>query len=253
MATDQEFLQKMFDQKIGRIGKFATKNPEVWDAITCAFLSVNLIDDWIPTLPNLSEVEFHRYLMRKTVTDYLRESFFLILDTSLDAGIALLRMSAELARDIRVIGNDSQKLAIWLDRQKSATKRQYRDHFKFDESDCEEAYVYKLYKLASSLGVHGHTTDAFQRIIVGHLNHNGQDFAKLEVSAFAVLNTLNIWMCAFFPVNNLSLRQFLTDRSREIQDPGKLYFSMLHTFSKVVVAFGRMVKDNAKELRSIQY
>ena len=72
------------------------------------------------TLEHMPEDECSnaRYMLWKTMYDYIEQSLILLLKTRIDEGYALLRMAAELSRDIaRIPENDN--FILWKERANS--------------------------------------------------------------------------------------------------------------------------------------
>ena len=67
--------------------------------------------------PGITSIETHRLTMWQSVTNYQGQSLILLLDHRLDSGYALLRLAAELSRDVYCIGNDESRLKLGLKRE----------------------------------------------------------------------------------------------------------------------------------------
>ncbi len=149
-------LDNLLNRKIASLQDFRRNQERLWVTIGSGFLASEILIQSASVLPDLTEPETHRLVMWWTVRDYQAESLFLLLDTRLDEGIALLRMAAELVRDLARIADDADHLKIWLDRSNPQIKKRHRRIFRFNDDDELEKYIHKLYTLASDHGIHGH-------------------------------------------------------------------------------------------------
>ena len=77
----------------------------------------------------LADLSSTQMLMWQTVLEYQMESFFLLICRRLDLGLAVLRMAAELARDIARIGGHHNRLDIWLSRGKGKMEQKRYQEF----------------------------------------------------------------------------------------------------------------------------
>lgn len=144
-------------------------------------------------------------MMWQTVRLYQIHSLFLVLAQQLDGGMALLRMAAELTRDIVHIGDSHERLELWLARADPARRNKYRKTFRFDTSDPIMAYVKKTYDLASAWGVHSHLTAASQLAVA----ETAEGVARLVVEDSAVDSSFAVWACAFVPIQLACITTFL--------------------------------------------
>jgi hypothetical protein len=168
-------------------------------------------------------------MMWWTVLDYQMESFFLCINRQLDLALASLRMAAELTRDVARIGNDEAKLHMWLNRSDRATKQKYRRKFRFDDSDELEKYIHRLYDLASDFGVHGHNLRSVALEPVKFLE-NGK-YVVLEVPDMEVFKSLEIWLAAFFPLQAVCSRCFVSDRKSQLAEPYRHFQNVWNAFN----------------------
>jgi hypothetical protein len=159
----------------------------------------------IATIPELPTNAVHRFMMWQTARLYQLHSLFLLLAQQLDGGMALLRMAAELTRDISHIGDSPERLDLWLARSEPARKKEYRREFRFDESDPIMAYVKRAYDLASTWGVHSHLTAASHLAVAD----TAQGVARLIVDDSAVNRSFMVWACAFVPIQLACIKTFL--------------------------------------------
>jgi hypothetical protein len=153
-------LDTFLERKLANLREFRKNQEVVWITVSGALLVSRTLIAAIATDGLLRSAPApHRLMMWQTVLSYQTESFFLLVDRRIDEGLALLRMAAELARDIIRIGDSEDQLEIWLSRLKGKQqKKAFRDKFRFIDSDETEKYVHKLYDLASNIGIHGHSS-----------------------------------------------------------------------------------------------
>lgn len=155
-------------------------------------------------------IETYRWLFWQILFNYQQQSLLLIVGGNTDAGLALLRLATELARDIAFIGNDPKRLELWLNRRDRKNQREYRKLFRFDETDSFGAFARQAYDLCSELGVHGHLSDLAGGEWVGTFDHpQGAKFALRKISESGILRALQIWLGAFTPLHILCLETFL--------------------------------------------
>ncbi len=203
-------LDSLLERKLANFREFQKGQEGVWGTISGAYLVSRGLVAAVAKDGALSTVGAHRLMMWQTVLEYQMESFFLLIDRRLDEGLALLRMAAELARDVARISDDATQLNAWLNRTNGKAQRNaYRDAFRFSDSDSTEAYVHKLYDLASTFGIHGHMLTS-SNLKPNHQSPDGKVLA-LEVPDVEVYRTLAIWLAAFFPLQELCHRAFRSD------------------------------------------
>lgn len=244
-------LDGMLARKLKNIQQFRAEQDTTWALANSAVLAVRASIDIAALHGCASPTDAHRVMMWYTVVDYEIESFFLILDRKLGEGVALLRMAAELARDMACINKNPANLHIWLKREKKEAQKDYRKTFRFDEADPLQAYVLKLYDLASGMGVHGHVLTSVNMKPVDQ-SPDG-DFVSLAVPDLAVYQTLELWLAAFFPINEL----FAAGFDWELNEPMKItrsnYNQMMNLFSGAFVAYRKgLAGMNADALGPVQ-
>ena len=167
----------------------------------------------VATTPKLPTNAVHRLMMWQTARLYQIHSLFLLLAQQLDGGMALLRMAAELTRDIAHIGDSPERLSLWLSRSDPASRRAYRKQFRFDESDPVMVHIKRTYDLTSTWGVHSHLTAASHLAVAGIT----EGVARLTVEDGAVDRSFLVWACAFGPIQLACLRTFLPALGDKLQ------------------------------------
>jgi hypothetical protein len=198
-------------------------------------VSRNLIDSLVQD-DLLTKVLVHRLMMWQTAVSYEMDSFFLLLDRKLDEGLALLRMAAELARDVARIGDDQGLLEVWLRRAEGKEQRKaFKKLFRFVESDVTERHVRKLYDLASNFGVHGHNSSNMYTY-VRSTSPDGK-LVALEVLDVVVYRTLEIWLASFFPLQELCFRTFGSACGTNSKQAHEHYRKMSEEFDVVFKIF----------------
>ena len=134
----------------------------------------------------------------QTAADYQVQSIEHLCAGELDTGMAILRMSAELARDAVVISRDSKNLDLWINREDR--HQEYRRTFKFDHGTRDGKHANELYTLTTQFGVHGHHTSAI-----------GAKPSLAKPGMFAVsprtqLKCIAVWFTSLGPIGGLFLR-----------------------------------------------
>jgi len=214
---DTPKLDNFLNRKITDLRDFRQNQEQLWHVADGVYLVCEGLIRSAVVLPELTIQETHRAMMWWTVLDYQMESFFLCINRQLDLAVASLRMAAELTRDVARIGNDEAKMAIWLNRSDPAMQKKYRREFRFEDSDELEKYIHRLYDLASRFGVHGHTQRSAALEPVKFLE-NGK-YVVLEVADMEVFKTLEIWLAAFYPLQAVCSRCFVSDRKSQLAEP----------------------------------
>ena len=138
------------------ISRFKKGYPDLWRVFGDSINLARAIPYAIGQQDGLTEIEMHRLFLWQKVLHYQTQSLFLLLQSQLDAGFALLRLAAELSRDVIRIADDEKVLAIWLERE--TKPNEYKKRFKFMLNVPDEEAVHTVYKFASKYGVHGHRT-----------------------------------------------------------------------------------------------
>ena len=180
--------------------------------------------------------------MWQTVLDYQTQSVILILQHNLNTGLALLRMAAELSRDVHVIGSDEARLSLWM--EKNEKRREYQKTFKFNRSLPQAQIVFDIYKLCSAFGVHGHVSNSMHSELVGRAGKDGQ-FALLDVSEIGVLESVGTWLMGFAPMHHLCSREFFANRLSNLVEE----FSFLREFEMSSMELVQSYHASLKELK----
>jgi hypothetical protein len=234
-------LDSLLQRKIENLESFRGGESGVWTMIDAAYLVARTLVAAVVKEANLSSSEAHRLMMWQTALEYQMESFFLILDKQLDAGIALLRMASELARDIAYIANDESSLEIWLGRSSDeGKKKEYRKKFKFSNEPTDQ-YVFQLYNLASTFGVHGHTLSS---VAMQPKNFSSDGaVVSLEPSDIFVYQKIEIWMAAFFPLQDMCNRAFRKKGGQVVTEGGVHYDDVKAAFNAAFVKYREALKE----------
>lgn len=203
--VDSPELDRLFLGVSSEVEVFRRDQPEIWEMVNAVYMVAGIaIASAQACVMRTRDV--HRAMMWATLLDYQMDSLFLILRRRLDTGLALLRMSSELARDVARICEIDANFDIWLERQADSSRSQYRRIFRFNDTNEIEGFVHKLYDLSSTLGVHGHLT-AYVSV---HRERQSHDvgLVSLKVSDIDVLKVLEIWLAAAFPLHSMCIDTF---------------------------------------------
>lgn len=188
------------------ISKFKKSYPDLWRFLGESINIARAIPYIIGQQKGLTEIEMHRLFLWQKVLHYQIQSLFLLLRSQLDAGYALLRLAAELSRDVIRITDSEKMLAIWIERENKPNE--YKKYFKFASDSLDEEAVHTVYKFASKFGVHGHVTDAMFAEVIGTIGKSGS-MLSLGVSNYGVLDTLHMWMLSFLPMHHICAKSFI--------------------------------------------
>lgn len=241
-ANDSPELDSLLERKLANIEGLREGQPELWATINAAYVVSRGLIAAVATGEARSTAGADRLMMWQTVLEYQIESFFLLIDRRLDGGVALLRMAAELSRDLARIWDDETLLDVWLDRSTGRTqKKAYRDAFRFDESDKNESYVHKLYDLASTFGIHGHILSS-SMLQPTRRSSDGKLFA-LEVPDIAMHRTLEIWLAGFFPLQELCLRKLRTTKIPAISRAIAHFDEMRRAFDQLFATYREALRS----------
>ena len=202
-----------FDEEA--IQNFKISHPELWKFFGESINLARAIPFVIGKQDDLTEMEMYRLFLWQKILHYQVQSLFLILRHQLDAGYALLRLAAELSRDLSCIADDEKMLSIWLARENK--RNEYKRHFKFSSESPDGKAVYNVYKFASKFGVHGHVTDAIFSDVVGTIGKNNS-MLSFGVSEYGVIEAVHMWMLSFLPMHYLCAKTFISKYSTELPD-----------------------------------
>lgn len=209
LSEPSEFLNYL-ESRHSRIRTFLAKHQDILVLINAGTVLAHALSS-ISTITNSSNnAKLWCGILWQTVSRYQLQSIELILAGELDAGIALLRMATELARDVAVLGKDEASLVIWKKREEdSKASKLYRDSFKFDQSPLGLA-ARDLYKFASRFGIHGHNT------LLAHAKPDLQNVSTNRIVHFdieenAPFEAIDIWLRSFFPLHGLCAQAMRVD------------------------------------------
>lgn len=188
------------------ISRFKKEYPDLWQVFGDSINLARAVPFVIGQQAMLTEIEMHRLFLWQKLLHYQTQSLFLLLQSQLDAGFALLRLAAELSRDVIRIGDDEKMLAIWLERENKPNE--YKKRFKFIRNSPEEEAVHTVYKFASKYGVHGHQTDTMFSEIIEEIGES-DSLLSWGVSSYGVLDAVHIWMMSFLPMHIICAKSFM--------------------------------------------
>jgi hypothetical protein len=198
-------IKKTTEERSQTITKILDEYPDLAQAIDPMFNSIQAILTVVLHTDHSTD-RLLLFMLWRQIVDYQEDSLILILDKRFDAGIALLRMTTELARDIARMNEDVTNIKMWQNKLKINRETYYKHTFRFNKKDHLEKLVYKQYNAFSELGTHGHTGTISHQTPIG-TTPDGK-FMKLEIPDEAVIRNVALWMMAFFPVNKLCARVF---------------------------------------------
>lgn len=203
---DSPELDRLFAGTSSEVEAFRRDQEEIWSVVNGAYMSSTIVLASAQACARLPQ-DVHRSMMWASLLDCQMDALFLIVRRRLDTGLALLRMASELARDVARISESEARLKLWLDRREDSSCSKYRKEFRFDDGSQIERYVHALYDLSSTLGVHGHLT-AYASIWRQKVVHR-DGMASLEISDIEMLQVLEIWLAAAFPLHAMCVDTFV--------------------------------------------
>jgi len=187
--------------------KFKKTYPDLWKVFGDSINLARAVPFVIGQQDIITGIEMQRLLLWQKVLHYQTQSLFLLLQCQLDAGFALLRLAAELSRDVARIADSEKMLDIWLKRENRPND--YKKHFKFLQNSPDEEAVYTVYKFASKFGVHGHQTDTMFSEIIGTIGENNS-LLSWSVSNYGILDAVHMWMMSFLPMHHICAKSFMS-------------------------------------------
>jgi hypothetical protein len=205
--SKEDILNKLLESESASIDSFREQYPHIWDGLGKAVETAGAMLPRVYALIDRTEMELFRLNMWGSVRLYQIQSLFLILRRHLDEGLAIVRMSSELTRDLRCIGDDPNLRDLWIRINEQSAQRDYRKTFKFDLTDAQQRRVFGAYNFSSDYGVHGHKTSAVY--LIGVFNPNTGQREHKTVGGEGVNMALSAWMTFFFPMHNVALASFL--------------------------------------------
>jgi len=224
------------------ISKFKKVYPDLWKVFGDSINLARAIPYVIGQQDGLTEIEMHRLFLWQKVLHYQTQSLFLLLQSQLDAGFALLRLAAELSRDVICIADDKKMLTIWLERENKPNE--YKKHFKFKQNSPDEEAVHTVYKFASKFGVHGHQTDTMFSEIIGTIGENSS-LLSWGVSNYGVLDAVHMWLMSFLPMHHICAKSFIS-RYFEIRPE---IFLTLRDYEVTMNSFIQKVSEHLEGLK----
>jgi hypothetical protein len=198
------------------------------DALDAAYLSARGLPQTSVEGLNLTRIQAVAHGFWQTAADYQIQSIEHLCAGELDAGMAILRMSTELARDAVVISRDPKNLELWNDREDR--RREYQQTFKFDHGTSDGKRANELYTLTTQFGVHGHSTSFIDA------KPSPSNPGMLSVSPRMQLKCISVWFAGLAPVDGLFLRS-LKINSRDYPTEYKRLLELLDAVAALAPAW----------------
>ena len=250
-------IDTLVEGKKDRLDRIRREQPELWSVIDGAYVAAGALmgaalkdAQMSPDVSaEASMAATYRMSMWQSASSYQAQSLFLIIDRCLDEGLALLRMSAEVARDIARLAENKSLMQVWLDRQKGRSQnRAYKKVFQFREADKTENHVYRLYNMSSGFGVHGHLTTAMSSRPTSSM-HGGL-YVVLSVPDEAVYEEINLWLHSFFPVQDMCARGFRITGGATTREAAALYDGFRMSFDDLLLKYNKNIKQMKADSKS---
>lgn len=240
------------DYQAARLKQFRDQHPDLDTVFSAVLNAADALLSSITLLPRLTRTEAYRWRLWQTVTNYQRQSLLLITAANTDAGFALLRLAAELARDVSVIADDDNRLNLWIDRRDRRQQREYRRLFRFNDGTNFGKLAHKTYDFCSDFGIHGHVSDFMNLEWIGHVRtKDGNQFLTGRVSDSGILSALQIWLPAFPALQFLCADTFLGRHEATLSEVYGLFVRGLGvTIEPTVNAIGRRLSETARSNRN---
>ncbi|MBN2003924.1 MAG: hypothetical protein JXA21_11260 [Anaerolineae bacterium] len=234
LAVDRHPVEQLLDIEQQAIKDFTHKEPDIWRILATTSTSAHALLAVAADLPHLTKTESLRVFLWQGALRYQFLSLKFIITHELDAAYTLLRNATELSRDIICIADNDQRIKSWFE---SKTSKKRDKLFVFDKSDPVQEFVFKIYKVASDWGTHGHFSGLFYGQVIGRVGpDNG--LALVQVSEDGIRDALLCWLAGFSPIQTLCCRQFIKMHPIEFEESWGL-------FSEYSNLIGDMLKDIA--------
>lgn len=245
---EQDFLADYFNSLKDEFIGFSKEYPELWMMFNICHEVIQSIQLTITARYELSSVEVHRLMMWQTVFHYQTEALILILSRKLDAGYALIRLAAELSRDLSCIGDDQSLLKLWMDyrspsKKSKITEHDYKNTFRFNTKTSAGAYVFRVYKLCSEFGVHGHFMESISSVPNNTVGSGTEEIAILRITEKALLEAVQIWLDSFGPVQQLCLNTFLPRTAPDLTPAFQLFYDLQNDIGKISQSLSDWLKN----------
>ena len=235
-------LRETIEYDHQEISSFFNAQPAIYKLLDAMIISARgLLTSTLENLPE-DECSAWRYMLWRTMYDYLETSLLLLLKTRLDEGYAILRMAAELARDVARIGESHVNFEMWKSKESLHHTEQYKTAFTFNVNDSTEKHIFRLYNLASIYGVHGHQTRDMHLSYIGEVVHGR--FIKVKVPERAMLEALNLWLFSFFPLHALAGKTFSEMYASIDRSPLALFLEMEQQLYPILMEFKKNMKKH---------
>ena len=225
-------LNNLAQTNAEKVAAFYADEPALADLI-----DESLTATWHPTVAFAQVVtdgHAHVWLgqMLQTLHSYFRNSALLLVTHSFDEGFSLLRMAAELSRDISCVAANPALITVWLRRRDSdEAQRVYRKAFRFDTASSEGRNAFAAYEFACGYGTHGHLTTLFS----GRPTATGYSgMVSLTPTTKEAVDTLRVWLSTLFSLYEVSLRWDLLPSEPAVQAIHKAYLQGIINAGQII-------------------
>jgi hypothetical protein len=243
---DQNAFGELCASQHERLSKFREEYPDLEMVFGAALNAGYLAVGSISLIRGMTTAETRRWLMWQTMFEYQKHSLLLIVGAHTDAGLALIRLAAELSRDVAAIRDNAERLDLWDKRRDPTRQREYRKIFRFDDETSAGKTAHQVYDLCSEIGVHGHDSDVTYLEPVGKFSASGRDgLLMMKVSDSGVLRALQIWLAAFGPLHLLCFGTFDAKHGRTLAEPYQMFGGTMETLRPVLRAIDRRLRELA--------
>jgi hypothetical protein len=233
-GCEKNRLDEHVEKASSLIKKFRETDPDLWVlAGSCVTLSDMMVRVLIGKKLTISEsfcTNFWRH-----VNKYLRNSFLQIIQGNLVVGIALLRMSIKLTRDINCICRDKKLLDVLKNKDKD--RNNYLDNFKFNTKSSMGERLSCLYRFSLGCELYADRTEIIESIKME--DNPRPDIADLEETCFTILNYVHYWFNTCNAIISHLIESFSYRKEAEV-------IQMFKNFSGCSVALNEVFKALTK-------
>jgi hypothetical protein len=234
-------LDEHVEKSYSHIKKFRETHPNLWILADGSILFSDMIVACL-IRQKLSISENFCLVFWESVNKYLRNSFLQIIQGDLVVGIALLRMSIELTRDINCISGDKKLLDILLHKDTEGNK--YLDNFKFNTKSLMGERLFSFYRFCSQCRIEAHRTEIMESIKMEDNPH--PDIAGLEETYFPVLNFVHFWFNACNTITSHLIESFSYRKEAEVIQIFRDFCEFSVILNKALKALTKMDSETAQ-------
>lgn len=181
-------------------------------------------------------------MLWQRVLQYQINSLFSLVARNLDEGYAILRLAADLAKDMARLAGAPGLEAVWNNRLKGDGKEAYSKKFHFHPNQSrDEDQVKRLWDLTSKFAIHGHVVGGMASTKV----QTDGSIAFLSIPDMEVMKSIRLWMVGFLSVHALCMRPYEPFEGEVKKYFNEIYKPMSQEFAKVTLLLGEGISNHS--------